>query len=99
MTADEAAVTLSGGMVVSPRLREEVAMRIRRALLAGELKPGQRIKESAWPRHSGSAVPHAGFPAAADPRGTPWFRCRTRAFTWRRRPGRELADVAEVRVT
>jgi DNA-binding GntR family transcriptional regulator len=45
MSADEAAVTLSGGAVVSPTLREEVAMRIRRALLAGELKPGQRIKE------------------------------------------------------
>jgi len=65
MSADEAAVTLSGGMVVSPRLREEVAMRIRRALLAGELKPGQRIKESAWPRHSGSAVPRCGLPCSS----------------------------------
>src|SRR5919112_5089637 len=45
MSADDAAVTLSGGAVVSPTLREEVAMRIRRALLTGELRPGQRIKE------------------------------------------------------
>lgn len=42
---DAAAVTLSGGVVVSSTLREEVAARIRRALLTGELKPGQRIKE------------------------------------------------------
>lgn len=40
-----AAVTLSGGVVVPSTLREEVAARIRRALLVGELRPGQRIKE------------------------------------------------------
>jgi DNA-binding GntR family transcriptional regulator len=45
MSADSAAIVLSGGPVISPTRREEVAMRIRRALLAGELKPGQRIKE------------------------------------------------------
>ena len=42
---DAAAVTLSGGAVVSSTLRAEIAARIRRALLAGELRPGQRIKE------------------------------------------------------
>lgn len=45
MSADTAAITLSGGPVISPTRREEVAMRIRRAVLAGELRPGQRIKE------------------------------------------------------
>jgi DNA-binding GntR family transcriptional regulator len=46
MNADDAAVTLGGGPVVShPTRREQVVLRIRRALLAGELKPGQRIKE------------------------------------------------------
>ena len=45
MSADDAAVTLGGGPVVSPTLREQVAVRIRRALLSGELKPGQRITE------------------------------------------------------
>jgi len=38
-------VTLSGGAVVSSTLRDEVSARIRRALLTGELRPGQRIKE------------------------------------------------------
>jgi DNA-binding GntR family transcriptional regulator len=46
MSADDAAVTLSGGAIVTPTRREEVAMRIRRAVLAGELRPGQRITES-----------------------------------------------------
>jgi DNA-binding GntR family transcriptional regulator len=41
----EPAVTLSGGVVVSSTRREEVSARIRRALLTGELRPGQRIKE------------------------------------------------------
>ena len=41
----EPAVTLSGGVVVSSTRREEVSTRIRRALLTGELRPGQRIKE------------------------------------------------------
>jgi DNA-binding GntR family transcriptional regulator len=41
----DAAVTLSGGVVVSSTRREEVSARIRRALLTGELRPGQRIKE------------------------------------------------------
>ena len=46
MSADDAAaVALSGGAVIAPTLREEVATRIRRAVLTGELKPGQRIKE------------------------------------------------------
>ena len=45
MSADTAAIALSGGPIISPTRREEVAMRIRRALLAGELKPGQRITE------------------------------------------------------
>jgi len=45
MDAQDAAVSLSGGAVVSQTLREQVARRIRRALLTGELKPGQRIKE------------------------------------------------------
>lgn len=45
MSADDAAVTLGGGPVVSPTLREQVAVRIRWALLSGELKPGQRITE------------------------------------------------------
>src|SRR6516165_2855931 len=45
MSADTAAITLSGGPVITPTRREEVAMRIWRALLAGELRPGQRIKE------------------------------------------------------
>jgi DNA-binding GntR family transcriptional regulator len=38
-------VTLSGGAVVTTTRREEVSSRIRRALLTGELRPGQRIKE------------------------------------------------------
>ena len=42
---DAAAVTLRGGAVVSSTRREEVSTRIRRALLTGELRPGQRIKE------------------------------------------------------
>lgn len=41
----DAAVALSGGTIVSSTRREEVAARIRRALLTGELRPGQRIKE------------------------------------------------------
>jgi DNA-binding GntR family transcriptional regulator len=41
----DAAVTLSGGVIVSSTRREEVSTRIRRALLTGELRPGQRIKE------------------------------------------------------
>jgi DNA-binding GntR family transcriptional regulator len=41
----EPAVTLSGGVVASSTRREEVSTRIRRALLTGELRPGQRIKE------------------------------------------------------
>jgi DNA-binding GntR family transcriptional regulator len=43
--SDAAAVTLSGGAVVTSTRREEVSSRIRRALLTGELRPGQRIKE------------------------------------------------------
>jgi DNA-binding GntR family transcriptional regulator len=42
---DPAAVTLSGGAVVTSTRREEVCSRIRRALLTGELRPGQRVKE------------------------------------------------------
>jgi predicted ArsR family transcriptional regulator len=42
---DGADMTLSGGAVVSSTLREEVSARIRRALLVGDLRPGQRIKE------------------------------------------------------
>jgi DNA-binding GntR family transcriptional regulator len=42
---DAAAVTLSGGAVVTTTRREEVSSRIRRALLTGELRPGQRVKE------------------------------------------------------
>jgi DNA-binding GntR family transcriptional regulator len=42
---DAAAVTLSGGVVVTSTRREEISARIRRALLVGELRPGQRIKE------------------------------------------------------
>jgi DNA-binding GntR family transcriptional regulator len=42
---DAAAVMLSGGAVVTSTRREEVSARIRRALLTGELRPGQRIKE------------------------------------------------------
>jgi len=45
MRVPDAAVTLSGGAVVSSTRREEVSARIRRALLTGELRPGQRIKE------------------------------------------------------
>ncbi len=41
----EPVVTLSGGVVVSSTRREEVSARIRWALLTGELRPGQRIKE------------------------------------------------------
>jgi DNA-binding GntR family transcriptional regulator len=42
---DAAAVTLSGGAIVSSTLRDEISARVRRALLVGELRPGQRIKE------------------------------------------------------
>src|SRR5919107_4740114 len=45
MGVSDAAVTLSGGAVVTSTRREEVSARIRRALLTGELRPGQRIKE------------------------------------------------------
>lgn len=43
--SDASAVRLSGGVVVASTLREEISTRIRRALLTGELRPGQRIKE------------------------------------------------------
>jgi DNA-binding GntR family transcriptional regulator len=46
MSVDEAAVTISGGAVMLRTRREEVVKRIRHALLTGELKPGQRIKEA-----------------------------------------------------
>ena len=45
MVLEKAAVTLTGGSVVTSTRREEVSARIRRALLTGELRPGQRIKE------------------------------------------------------
>lgn len=45
MSVDAAAVTLSGGVIATSTRREEVSSRIRRALLTGELRPGQRIKE------------------------------------------------------
>jgi DNA-binding GntR family transcriptional regulator len=46
MSVDDAAVTISGGAVVVGTRREEVVTRVRHALLTGELKPGQRIKEA-----------------------------------------------------
>ncbi len=43
--SEAAALTLTGGAVVTSTRREEVTSRVRRALLTGELRPGQRIKE------------------------------------------------------
>ncbi len=42
---DPATPLVSGGAIVSSTRRDEVSARIRRALLTGELRPGQRIKE------------------------------------------------------
>ena len=44
MGVGDAVVTISGGVVSPPTRREEVAQRVRHALLTGELKQGQRIK-------------------------------------------------------
>ena len=97
MSADTTAVTLSGGPVISPTRREEVAMRIRRALLAGELKPGQRITEVHLAEALGVSRPtvreslqqliHEGLLVQVPYRGI-----RVAQPTWE-----ELADIAEVR--
>lgn len=46
MSVDDSAISISGGVVSLRTRREEVAVRVRHALLSGELKPGQRIKET-----------------------------------------------------
>lgn len=46
MSVPEVAVSISGGVVESRTRREEATNRVRHALLIGELKPGQRIKEA-----------------------------------------------------
>jgi DNA-binding GntR family transcriptional regulator len=43
---DDGAMLISGGVVSLRTRREEVTARVRHALLSGELKPGQRIKET-----------------------------------------------------
>ena len=97
MSADTTAVTLSGGPVISPTRREEVAMRIRRALLAGELKPGQRITEVHLAEALGVSRPtvreslqqliHEGLLVQV-----PYKGIHVAQPTWE-----ELADIAEVR--
>jgi DNA-binding GntR family transcriptional regulator len=97
MSADTATITLSGGPVISPTRREEVAMRIRRALLAGELKPGQRITEVHLAEALGVSRPtvreslqqliHEGLLVQV-----PYKGIHVAKPTWE-----ELADIAEVR--
>lgn len=98
MDAEDAAVSLSGGAVVSQTLREQVARRIRRALLTGELKPGQRIKEVHLAEALGVSRPtlreslqqliHEGMLVQVPYKG----------IHVAQPTAEELADVAEVRV-
>jgi biotin operon repressor len=99
MSADTAAITLGGGRVIKPTRREEVAMRIWRALLAGKLRPGQRIKEVHLAEALGVSRPtvreslqqliHEGLLIQVPYKGTHVAQ-----------PTREeLADLAEVRAT
>jgi DNA-binding GntR family transcriptional regulator len=97
MSMDDPAAILSGGPVVSRSLREEVATRIRRALLAGELRPGQRIKETPLAATLGVSRPtvresmqqliHEGLLVRVPHRGI--YVAKPTA--------EELADIAEVR--
>jgi DNA-binding GntR family transcriptional regulator len=98
MAAQDAAVSLSGGAVVSQTLREQVARRIRRALLTGELKPGQRIKEVRLAEALGVSRPtlreslqqliHEGMLVQVPYKG----------IHVAQPTAEELADVAEVRI-
>jgi DNA-binding GntR family transcriptional regulator len=98
MSADDPAVTLSGGAVVSHSRREEVANRIRRALLAGELRPGQRITETRLAEALGVSRPtmreslqqliHEGL----------LVRVPYRGIHVAKPTAEELADIDEVRV-
>ncbi|MGC7100597.1 GntR family transcriptional regulator [Amycolatopsis lurida] len=99
MSTDDPAVTISGGIVVSRTRREEVAIRVRHALLTGELKPGQRIKEAPLAEALGVSRPtlreslqqlvHEGALVQIPHRGI-----HVAAPT-----AEELVDVAEVRVS
>jgi DNA-binding GntR family transcriptional regulator len=99
MSADTAAITLSGGPVITPTRREEVAVRIWRALLAGELRAGQRIKEVHLAEALGVSRPtvreslrqliHEGLLIQVPYKGI-YVAQPTRE---------ELADLAEVRAT
>jgi DNA-binding GntR family transcriptional regulator len=99
MSADGTAVTLSGGPVVSPTRREEVANRIRRAILAGELKPGQRITEVHLAEALGVSRPtvreslqqliHEGL----------LIRVPYKGIHVAQPTREELADIAEIRAT
>jgi DNA-binding GntR family transcriptional regulator len=98
MNADDAAVILSGGAIVTPTRREEVARRIRRALLAGELRPGQRITEIRLAKALGVSRPtireslqqliHEGLLVQVPYKGIHVAKPTPE----------ELADIAEVRV-
>lgn len=99
MAMDDAAISISGGAVVSRTRREEVAVRVRHALLTGELKPGQRIKEAPLAEALGVSRPtlreslqqlvHEGALVQIPHKGI-----HVAAPT-----AEELADVAEVRVS
>lgn len=99
MSADTTVIALSGGPVNTPTRREEAAMRIRRALLAGELKPGQRIKEVHLAEALGVSRPtlreslqqliHEGLLDQV-----PYKGIYVAQPAWE-----ELADIAEVRAT
>jgi DNA-binding GntR family transcriptional regulator len=79
MSADEAAVAITGGAVVVGTRREEVVRRVRHALLAGELKPGQRIKEAPLAESLGVSRPtlRESLRLAKEPRSTTMDEVRT----------------------
>lgn len=95
---DAAAVTLSGGAVVSSTLREEVATRIRRALLTGELKPGQRIKEMRLAEALGVSRPTLRESLQLLVHEGALVQVPYKGIHVARPTPEELADVAEVRV-
>ncbi|MFP5346186.1 MAG: GntR family transcriptional regulator [Actinomycetes bacterium] len=95
---DGAAVTLSGGVVVSPTLREEVATRIRRAVLSGELKPGQRIKEIRLAEALGVSRPTLRESLQQLIHEGALVQVPYKGISVARPTVEELVDVAEVRV-
>jgi DNA-binding GntR family transcriptional regulator len=95
---DAAAVTLSGGVVVSSTLRDEVSARIRRALLAGELRPGQRIKEVRLAEALGVSRPTLRESLQQLIHEGTLFRVPYKGIHVAQPTPEELRDVAEVRM-